>query len=419
MSLVFLTSLLLVSAEPDTADALIPEDWTFHSQCLFRASAAGEWEYDRPFVDSTFLDAALSFDVESPEVDILITGAMRRDSSSRFLFRRGRALVRWPGTPWIGGGIHINDVQPFAAGLYRPALEWGWMNVDSISGFGVYGGGILDFKGGYLVQESMGDTLRQLNIRSPWMGFAGVEYTRVRLHRTGTLYRQDDVLNVLQIRGDLRYFEPWFSITGDDANNAMWSVSGQLRDISVLETGWGRIELVPGMHFTGEEMSFPGNSFGPDQQVITLGACLHSRRYLAAAGITGMVDLQSDSLSGAEANAGMTSVSGVTWDIAAGAMADGDYYARAAAGISDSYASAGLFFSVLNDSSRVGGRASYSPRSDVCAEMEVSGDLDHSLQPSCEMAISSAMGPVTGVLGIEWSYRSPPAVRIDIRGLLR
>ncbi|MBD3276825.1 MAG: hypothetical protein GF388_00850 [Candidatus Aegiribacteria sp.] len=419
MSLFLLTSLLLISVEPDTTDTLIPAHWTFHRQCLFQASAAGRWEYHRPFMDSTFLDAALTFDVRSPEVDILVSGAMRRDSSSSILFRRGRARVKWPGTPWIGGGVHINDVQPFAAGLYQPAVEWGWMDIDSISGFGLYGGGILDFKGSYLVQQSGGDTLRQMNIRSPWMGFAGVEYTRVRLHRTGTLYRHDAVLNVLQIRSDLRYFEPWFTITGDDASNGMWSVSGQLRDINIMDTGWGRIELVPGMHFTGQEMSFPGNSFGEDQQVLSMGAYLQSRRYMVAAGLTGMVDLQSDSLSGAEATAGMTSASGVIWDLAAGAMADGDYYADVAVGISDSYAAAGLFFSVLNDSSRVGGRASYSPRRDVCAEMEVSGDLDDSLQPSCEMAVSSALGPVTGVMGIKWNYRSPPAVTIGIRGLLR
>jgi hypothetical protein len=100
-------------------------------------------------------------------------------------------------------------------------------------------------------------------------------------------------------------------------------------------------------------------------------------------------------------------------------FADGDYDGMMAAGTSDSFASAGLILEVVNDSTRVTGTASYSPRRDVCAELSVSGDLDDSLEPSCSAALSSSLGPVRGLLAVDWTYGSSPVFRLNLRGLLR
>lgn len=414
-----MTMIILLAGGHDSLDvSIIPENWVFGYDCLIDASACGSWKNNHPVIDSTGIDAAVSVRAASPEVDFLVTGAMRSDSASRFLFRRARAVVKWPGTPWIAAGVYLNDQQPFIAGLANPVVEWGWVDIDSIQGFGLSSGGILGFRGDYLIQLTRGDTLTQLNVHSPWMGFAGVDYSRAQIH-TADSAGGNMTVNVLSVRGDFRYFKPWLVVAGAEGEEGKWAVSAEIRKLRPIDTQWGRIEVVPGIHLAGDRIDFPGSAFVPGQRLITLGAFLESRRYFVSAGIKGMLDLESDSLSGVSASAGMISEGGVSWDVIFSYYADCDYRAFISSVTSDSNASAGIAVEIINDSTRVTGSVSYSPRDDVCAEVSVSGDLDNSLQPSCGLAVSAALGPVRGILGIDWEYDSSPILRINLTGLLK
>lgn len=411
----YLTLILLLMSGQEATDGLELD----HS-VLLEARAAGEWTDDKMVsMDSTSFDAAFSVSVDSREVDLLAVAAVDRSDPAEVALRRGRFSVRWPGTPWLGGSVHLNDRQPFISGLREPIAEWGWVDVDSIRGFGVSGGGILGFEAEYLLQHAAEDTLEQLNIFSPWMGFVGFDYCRARLVPGDSLAESETVVNVLSFRGDLRYVSPWLVFSGSDGKSGSWAVSGELRDYRPVETRWGRIELVPGIHFAGDSIDLPTTAYSPGQRVLTLGAFMTSRRYMVSGGITGMLDLESDSLSGFSATANMVSSRGVSWDLEVDIFADGEHRGVLGSRISDSFATAGLSLEVVDDSSRVTGSTSYSPRRDVCAEVSVSGDLDGSLQPSTAVAVSASVGPVRGLIAVDWVYNAPPVFRIDLRGLLK
>ena len=417
MSISLVTIIILIVGSTDSTDvSIIPENWVLGYDCLIDASACGNWKGNHPVIDSSSVDAAVSLRALSPEVDFLATGALLSDSTSHVGFRRARCAVKWPGTPWIGAGFYMNDQQPFIAGLSNPILEWGWVDIDSIQGFGVSSGGVLGFKGDYFIQLTRGDTLSQLNVHSPWMGFAGVDYSRAQIHAADSM-GSNITVNVLSVRGDFRYFRPWFIVAGAEGEEGKWAVSAEIRNLRPLDTQWGRIEIIPGMHFAGDSIEFPGSAFVPGQRVITLGAILESRRYFVSAGIKGMLDLSSDSLSGVSATAGLISEGGVSWDVIFGCYADGDYRGYISSMISDSYASAGMAMEIINDNTRVTGSASYSPRNDVCAEVSVSGDIDDSIQPACALAVSTSLGPVMCLLGIEWEYDSTPLLLLNLTGL--
>lgn len=420
MSISLITSIILLAGGTDSIDvSIIPENWIFGYDCLIDASACGSWKNNHPLIDSTGIDAAVSVIAVSPEVDFLATGAMSSDSTSHAMFRRGRGVIKWPGTPWIAAGVYLNDKQPFIAGLSNPVVEWGWVDIDSIKGYGVSSGGILGFRGDYLIQITSGDTLTQLNVYSPWMGFAGVDYARAQIHTADSISDGNITVNVLSVRGDFRYFTPWLIVAGADGEEGRWAVSAEIRKFHLIDTQWGSVEVVPGIHFAGDRIMFPGSAFVPGQRVFTLGAFIESRRYFVSAGLKGMLDLESDSLSGVSASAGLISEGGVSWDVIFDCYADGDYRVAISSVTSDIYASAGIAMEIINDSTRVTGTASYAPRDDVCAEVSVSGDIDDSLQPACGLAVSAALGPVRGLVGIVWEYDSSPSLRIKLTGLLQ
>ncbi len=419
MSTALITLIVLIAGGTDSTDvSIIPENWIFGYDCLIDGSASGDWKNNHPVIDSTSVDAAVSVRAVSPEVDFLATAALQSDSTSRVGFRRARGVVKWPGTPWIAAGVYLNDQQPFIAGLSNPVLEWGWVDIDSTRGFGVSSGGVLGFSGDYLIQLTRGDTLSQLNVHSPWMGFAGVDYSRARIHPADS-EGVDITVNVLSVRGDFRYFKPWLIVAGAEGEEGKWAVSAEIRKLRPIDTQWGRIEIVPGMHFAGDNIDFPGIAFVRGQRIITLGAFLESRRYFVSAGIKGMLDLSSDSLSSVSASAGMISEGGISWDVIFGYYADGDYRAFISSAASNSYASAGIAVEIISDSTRITGSASYSPRDDVCAEVSFSGDIDDSLQPACVLAVTTSLGPVMCLLGIEWEYDSSPSLRMNLTGLLK
>lgn len=276
----------------------------------------------------------------------------------------------------------------------------------------------MGFRGDYTIQLTHADTLSQLNLHSPWMGFAGVDYSRAQMHTPDSL-GGDITLNVLSVRGDFRYFRPWLILAGAEGEPGKWAVSAEIRKFHPMDTQWGTIEVIPGMHFAGDSIEFPGTAFIAGQRVITLGAFLESRRYFVSAGIKGMLDLSSDSLSGVSASAGMISDGGIMWDMLFAYYADGDYRAYLSSVVTVSHASAGIAAEIINDSTRVTGTASYAPRKDVCAELSVSGDIDDSLQPLCDLAVTASLGPVSCLLGIEWDYDSSPSLRINLTGLFR
>lgn len=409
-----LLTLILLSGQ-EAPDGLKPE-----YSVLVQARAWGGWTDDKTVsMDSTSFDAAFSVSLDSREVDLLAVAAADGFEPEEVALRRGRFSVKWPGTPWLGGSVHLNDRQPFIPGLREPVVEWGWVDVDSIRGFGVSGGGILGFEAEYLLQKASEDTLEQLNIFSPWMGFAGFDYYRARLAPVDSAAESGTAVNVLSFRGDLRYVSPWLVFTGSDGKDGGWAVSGELRDYRPIETRWGRIELVPGIHFAGDSIDLPGTAYSPGQRVLTLGALMTSRRYMVSGGITGMLDLESDSLSGISATANMVASRGVSWDLEVDIFADGTRRGVLGSRISDSFSSAGLSLEVVDDSSRVTGSTSYSPRRDVCAEVSVSGDLDQSLQPSAAVAVSASIGTVSGLISLDWVYDAAPVFRIDLRGLLK
>ncbi len=412
-----LISLLLAGGGDSTSTSFLPAGWDMHFQSLVHAGAMGGWVESKPVMDSTFFDASLSVKAVSPNVDILASVAAGLPEDSILALRRGRFALKWPGTPWIGASAHINDRQPFVPGLGNAISEWGW--ADSTRGFGVSGGGILGFRSDYLYQLSSGDTLQQLNIFSPWMGFAGFDYRRIQLNPQDSSSSGEWAINTFSIRSDLRYASPWLVIVGGDGRRGVWAFTGEIRDFRPISTEWGSIEVVPSMSFAGDSLELPSDAFVPGQRVLALAAYLQSRRYMVSAGLQGRVDLESDSLSGVSAMAGMVSRNGVLWNLNLDLSADGDYYGELSAGTYDRMAGAGLMLHAEDDSIRVTGSASYTPRNDVCAEVSVSGDLDDSLQPSCGAYVSAAAGPVRGLISVDWEYNSSPVFRIDLRGLLR
>ena len=419
MSALVSVLLVLMAVVPDSTDTgLIPEGWTMGWKCLVSATGNGIWAGHHPVIDSTDVDAALSIMAESPEVDILVTGALMSDSADTFVFRRARAVVKWPGTPWVGAGLYLHDRQPFIPGLREPLVEWGWVDIDSLQGYGFASGGILGFNGEYMIQQTGDDTLTQLNIHSPWMGFAGFSYSRVHYHSAESPVDDNIVLNALSIRSDFRYFKPRVIIAGAEGEKDRWAVAGEIRDLTRFNTGLGKIEVVPAVAFAGKEFSAPGNAFVPGQRLLKLGAYLRSVRYIAGAGIIGMLDLESDSLSGVSATAAMVSESSVILDIEFYAYADGDYRAVFGAGTANPFASAGIRVEILEDSTRLTGMASCTPREDVSADLTISADVDGSLDPACGLDISTVLGPVSGLIGIHWEQGSDVTLSINLRGLL-
>lgn len=419
MSVLVSVLLVLLAVPTDSTDIdLMPEGWTMGWKCLVSATGNGIWTGHHPVIDSTDVDAALSIMAESPEVDFLVTGALMNDSVDSFVFRRARAEVKWPGTPWVGAGLYLHDRQPFIPGLGQPLIEWGWVDIDSLQGYGFSSGGILGFNGEYMIQQTGADTLTQLNIHSPWMGFAGLSYSRVHYHSAESPTDDNIVLNALSIRSDFRYFKPWMVIAGAEGEKGRWAVAGEIRDFRNLTTALGEIEIVPAIAFAGKEFSAPGDAFVPGQRLLKLGAYLRSVRYIASVGITGMLDLESDSLSGISATAAMVSESSIIWDIGFDAYADGDYRAVFGAGTADSFASAGIRIEILEDSTRLTGAASCTPREDVFAELTISSDIGGSLDPACGLDISTVLGPVSGLIGIHWEQGSDVTLSINLRGLL-
>ena len=155
------------------------EGWTFDFHPLLYGAAEAKWNDGSPVMNDWEFDFSTRLSARSDIFDVSATGAFRRDSVSHATLRRASAGARWPGSPWIGTGIGLSDIQPFESGLARPVVEWGFMDIDSILSLSVEAGGVLGFSGdiSLLGEEGSGDTLVVTGIDAPWLGFGTASWT--------------------------------------------------------------------------------------------------------------------------------------------------------------------------------------------------------------------------------------------------
>ena len=393
--------LLLIVYTGASSGAILPEGWSAGIELLLNAEAAGHWSVDRLVPDSTCTEASIRLSIVSEYADILAIPVFTSEPSPGAGLRRARALVRWPGTPWIGAGVFYGEGAPFMPGLSEPYIEHGWIEPDSLKGFNLSSGGFLGFHGEFSMAFSGTDTLALTRIRSPWMGFAGLEYRRTALHVSPDS-TDGAILNTLTVWGDLRYVEPWVVIAGKDGEPGMWAVEGELRDFTPFHTDWGEVELVPGFRMAGSEFQCPGPAFSRGRRTFLLSALVRSSRYFAGAGLTAFYDLDEDSLSGAAIRAGMLSRTGLSVGTEIRVTLDGELIAAGSFGTTTENSSASLEVRYEGDSTRVTGMAAHSPRSDVTGELTVSGNAYGTVNPVCRLDLSTSMGPASGHLALVW-----------------
>jgi len=381
--------------------SVLPEGWDAGTEFLLRAEGEGHWSVDRLVFDSTEIDASIRFTVNSEYANLLAVPAFSSDPDLHPALRRARALLRWPGTPWIGAGVYLGEGQPFIQGLYQPLIEHGWISPDSIKGFSFSSGGFLGFNGEFSMARSGTDTLSMTRIRSPWLGFAGLSYTRTALHVPEDSI-EGMVLNSLMIWGDLRYVEPWIVISGSEGEPGNWAVEGEFREFSPFSTDWGKVELVPGFRVSGTEFQSPGPAFTRDQRTLYLSAILKSDRYFAGADLSAFYDFRSDSLSGAALRGGMISSSGISCNTEFMVTLEGELMIAGRLGTTSDASSVSLGIRHEGDSTRVTGIAAHSPRGDVTGELTVSGNTHGRVNPLCSLDLSTMLGPASGHLALIW-----------------
>ncbi len=417
MTALLLGMLVAVSAGVDStgSSGVLPENRMPKYSAFLAGYADGEWKGGSPVVDSTGFYAGFAVEFSSRVVDML--GVISGENSGGASLERGRALVRWPGTPWIGGGVRFGEGQPFLPGLEKPVVDWDRYPADSITGFQVSGGGIMGFEAAYLLQEARGDTLEQFSVFSPWMGFLGADYRRLAVEDPDSSSGGNTLLNVLEVRTDFKYVRPRMVISVGDGEPGRWVIEGEIRGFAPFDTYLGPVELVPGVRFSGDSADVLDPSFSPGGKGVFMGTYLQSRKYLFAAGLEGVVDVDNGSVS-VEAGAGTVMEGGMDADISL-EVTDGDFRGVLGVGVSDESASIGIDFTAVDDSTRMMVSSSYSPRRDVCARVSVSGDLAGTVDSRCAADVSAMLGPVLGVVGVEWEHGSLPVFRIDVRGIFR
>jgi len=405
---------LLSGAEADTN-----EDWIVDWSCLISAEGFGGWLVDRPVLDSTSMDAALTLEAEYPGVTLTATGAFKGDSAGTAELRSAYAGVTWPGTPWIGIEGIYHTYTPFIMGLHGAVVEWDMLNIENLSGAGFSAGGILGFSGRCrLIQNDDSTSLTDVSIESPWLGFVGLEYRRLHLHWDSYSETPEYVLNLLVVDSDLRYLKPYVMIMGsDDAGDGDWGLLAEVRGIEVFETGWGDATVVPSMEFAGTDWTQNGGLLAPGQRTLRLDLLIEPQRTMTSFGLAGMYDLEDDSRTGASVRVSMVTEASIRYS------ADALYYSRErwSGDIGMQYRSmdavAGCKLGLYPDSTRITATAGYTPRNDVSGWILVSADVADSPNPLCELNTAAVIGPVDGVFGIIWDGNLV-RYRIEVRGLI-
>jgi hypothetical protein len=413
MDLVGLSLLLALTAvEPDSA-----EGWSLDAVPLVWARAGMTMVEGSPRLDSSTVDLQCSVSAWMPgTVDFLAVPAFRRDSTSSARLRRARLDLSWPGTPWVGCGVFLADHQPFSWGLSDPLLEWHETEVDSLMGARLTAGGILGFRGSYLVaSEAEEDSLRATTIRAPWLGFGSFSLESYRMEGAGDASRRLDMVKVWTY---LPFASPHLVVAGDPNRDRSWGVMAEVRDLRLRRNHRVTVTLVPQMELAGDSMQLPSGALRAGQRRIGAKLLVTSTRRMLSGWVYGSREWSTsrpDSLS--------VGVSTVTegsmllkgsfdmreWEECSG---------RVSATFQGRMAQAGCWLEASEKDWRVGGVAGYSPRRDVHAFMELSGSSSDDLDPIGSLTVVSSMGPIYGMMKIGWE-EDEVDVQVGLKGVLR
>lgn len=409
-----ISTVLLLSLSSLFPPDSLPEGWEIGLHPLLFSEVVATWSDEEPHMDSWKVDFSVALSLRSDVFDLGATGALRRDSVPDVSLRRASASVRWPGSPWIGTRAGLRDVQPFVCGMDTPVIDWGWMEIDSIHGFGVSAGGILGFSGEIsLLTGTPGDTLIWTDVRAPWLGFGTVRWSGFRRDQSPYAGRID----VVTAMADFRYVKPWVSVVDCDAPNS-WGVAGELRGWKPLTTSFGEIEIVPGLAFAGDSIALPGDAFESGQRLLSLDLFHTSKEFFFGAFLSGRIDLEGKVPDGVMLGMDMISRAGIEYALRAGFSEPDDWSARLDADYRRVQAGGGLSVAASSDSVRVFGRASYNPLSSVSTLMEVSADIfDETLDPMGTLRVFIGTENIWGSIALEWDGENVVFL-IDTRGYL-
>ena len=392
--------LILTAFLPDGSAA---EGWTFDIHPLLYAGADATWNDGAPVLESFKIDFSTRLSALSDVFDVSATGVLRRDSVTFAALWRASAGVKWPGSPWIGTRIGFSDLQPYAAGLGEPVIEWGWMDIDSLLGFSAGAGGILGFSGDVtlLLEGESGDTLVMTGLEAPWLGFGTASWVGFS-RATGDSTQKFSTVSAML---DLRHVEPWVVIA-NGKSDGRWGVTGRIHGWSPIRTRYGTIEIVPGMVFSGDSAFLSGQAFYPGERTLTLDLLHRSGDRLLSCFLSGHIDLEGVVPDGGQVGFDMVSAAGIEYRLRTGFQDTGDWSALLDADYRRSGAGGGASISLSPDSIRLFGRASYSPVGTVTAFLEVSGDLwdgdEGTLDPAGLLRVTAASGWLIGSAALEW-----------------
>ena len=409
-----ISSVLLLSLSSLFPPDSLPEGLEIGLHPLLFSEVIATFSDEEPHMDSWMIDFSAAFSLHSDIFDLGATGAFRRDSVPDVHLRKASASVRWPGSPWIGTRAGFRDVQPFASGMDAPVVEWGWMDIDSIHGFGVSAGGILGFSGEIsLLTGTPGDTLVWTDVRAPWLGFGTVRWSGFRRDQAPGVVRID----VITAMADFRFVKPWVSVVDCDVPNS-WGVDGEIRGWKPLTSSFGDIEVVPGLAFAGDSIALPGNAFEGGQRLLSLELFHTSKEYFFGAFLSGWIDLEGKVPDGVMLGLDMVSRAGIEYVLQAGFSEPDDWSTRLDADYRRVQAGGGMSVAANSDSVRVFGRASYNPLSFVSAVMEVSADVfDETLDPAGTLRVFTGAENIWGSVALEWDGENVIFL-IDTRGYL-
>jgi hypothetical protein len=204
---------------------------------------------------------------------------------------------------------------------------------------------------------------------------------------------------------DVRVAEPWVVVARGDGDGE-WGVAARVRGWAPVRTRYGRIEVVPGISFSGDSSFLPGSAFGPGERVVTLDLLHRSQDRFLSVWAGGRVDLEGVSDDGGSLGLDMLSEAGIEYRLGTRFGEGGDWNARIDADYRRGAAGGGLTVSASRDSTRCSGRASYSPVRGVTAFVELSGDVydreEGTLDPSGLLRVTVSRALFIGGFSADW-----------------
>ncbi len=311
--------------------------------------------------------------------------ARDRDGERDLVLRRGLLEARWPGTPWIGAGISL-AAEPFmVSGLRDPLIDSDWTPVDSIRAVSLDLAGILGMRLSATQAVLQGDdSLTVVTVSSPWLGFGSVDYAFV--DRTGA--DSSFHMQAYTVTADLRYARPSVILASNGSGADSTAVLVEVRDIELLDTGWGLLEAVPSAAWAGDSTRCPGGAFEAGRTILGLDILLRPSRVALSAGAGLMLDPSDPGRAAGHASAAMTSEAGVTHRLALDGIGTRGWEAGLSSTLHTGRTSLGGGILTCADSTRVTGTAGYSPTGGVHALLSVGADADGSADPGAELCLA-------------------------------